>query len=132
MNCLEVFDCDCLVHSFGVRNTESSIRYKSNRYVFPTQRPFLDSVPNDKKWIVFHRHFQILVPGAPRNNSTNRLAGVSCYGKLAKNHLTTRVGIASLLAVSASGLVTKCRSMQAAVSKRTSSRPTKKRRSKPT
>jgi hypothetical protein len=47
------------------------------------QRPFLEIVPNDTKWLVFHRHFQI-VAGAPPNNSKNRLAEVTFYGKTGK------------------------------------------------
>jgi hypothetical protein len=47
------------------------------------QRPFLDIVPRDTRWLVFHRHFQI-VAGVPPNNSKNRLAEVSYYGKTGK------------------------------------------------
>jgi hypothetical protein len=43
------------------------------------KRPFLQSVPSDTKWLVFHRHFHIISGAAP-NISENRLAEVSCYG----------------------------------------------------
>jgi hypothetical protein len=47
------------------------------------QRPCLDSVQNDTKWLIFQGHFQI-APGAPPNKFTNHLPEVSCHGKTGK------------------------------------------------
>ena len=71
---------DVIIELGKFRSELSDGRMVSQPLPPEAKSPFLESVPTETKWLVFHRHFQI-VAGAPINNSTNRLAEVSFYGK---------------------------------------------------